>query len=125
MIILQFLNRKSMHGYMVIAEIRRSFGICLRPSSVYSLLAALEESGYIEGEWKTNSLRPRKVYSLTIEGQRFLNFTEDSLKLVCKDLLSNGKVDAITEIAQNKTRFLTPDGKTLNKCVQVRFDRFL
>jgi DNA-binding PadR family transcriptional regulator len=91
-----------MHGYMIMTQIRRSFGICVGASSVYPVLTTLEESGYVESEWKISNQRPKKVYSLTIAGRRFLNFIEDSLRLICKNLTINGKVDVVTEITQNE-----------------------
>ena len=113
MIILQFLNQKPMHGYMIMTQIRRNFGICIGASSVYPVLTTLEEGGYVESEWKTSNQRQKKVYSLTLTGRRFLNFIEDSLKLICKNLTINGKVEVFTEIAQNKispTARVTPYG---------------
>jgi DNA-binding PadR family transcriptional regulator len=43
-----------------------------------------------------NCERPRKVYQLTNEGQTMLNFTEDSLNLICQKIGANGtpKIDA-------------------------------
>jgi DNA-binding PadR family transcriptional regulator len=88
-----------MHGYMIIAQIRSTFGILISSSSVYPLLGILEENGYVKSEWKTNVRRPKKVYSLTMEGKRFLTFTEESLILICKNLLINGKTNTFSEIA--------------------------
>jgi DNA-binding PadR family transcriptional regulator len=33
-----------------------------------------------------NSERPRKIYSLTSNGQNMLTFTEDSLNLICRKI---------------------------------------
>jgi DNA-binding PadR family transcriptional regulator len=33
-----------------------------------------------------DSERPRKIYSLTSNGQSMLNFTEDSLNLICRKI---------------------------------------
>jgi DNA-binding PadR family transcriptional regulator len=86
LIILQFLNTEPMHGYQIITKIRKSFGVYFGPSTIYPLLSTLEEKGYVSSEWNMNSERPRKVYKLTSEGQSMLNFTEDSLNLICRKI---------------------------------------
>jgi PadR family transcriptional regulator PadR len=86
LIILQFLSIEPMHGYQIITKIRKSFGVYFGPSTIYPLLNTLEQKGYVNSEWNMNSERPRKVYRLTNEGQSMLNFTEDSLNLICKKI---------------------------------------
>ena len=86
MIILQFLNTEPMHGYQVISKIRKNFGIYFGPSTIYPLLGTLEKKGYVDSHWNMNFDRPRKVYSLTAAGQSILNFTEESLNLICRKL---------------------------------------
>lgn len=86
LIVLQFLNSQPMHGYQVITKIRRSFGVYFGPSTVYPLLSSLEHKGYVTSEWNMQSERPRKVYVLTTEGQNILNFTENSLNLICRKI---------------------------------------
>ena len=88
MIILQFLNQEPMHGYQIISKIRKSFGIYFGPSTIYPLLGTLEKKGYVDSHWNMNFDRPRKVYSLTATGQGILNFTEESLNLICRKLTS-------------------------------------
>ena len=83
LVILQFLSNEPMHGYQVITKIRKTYGVYFGPSTIYPLLGTLEKKGYIESNWNTDFERPRKVYSLTNEGQNRLNFTEDSLNLIC------------------------------------------
>lgn len=86
LIILQFLSTSPMHGYQIITKIRKSFGVYFGPSTVYPLLNTLEKKGYVKGEWNMNFERPRKVYSLTNNGQNMLDFTEESLNLICRKL---------------------------------------
>ena len=88
LIILQFLNAEPMHGYQVITKIRKSFGVYFGPSTVYPLLGTLEKKGLVKSEWNMNSDRPRKIYSLTNNGQNMLNFTEESLNLICRKISS-------------------------------------
>jgi len=90
LIILQFLNTQPMHGYQIITKIRKTFGVYFGPSTIYPLLGALEKKGYVKSEWNMNNERPRKVYKLTSEGQNLLNFTEDSLNLICRKIGTPG-----------------------------------
>jgi len=43
------------------------------------------------------SERPRKVYKLTNEGQSLLNFTEDSLNLICRKISASTNADVTVE----------------------------
>ena len=86
LIVLQFLSTQPMHGYQIITKIRKSFGVYFGPSTIYPLLSALEKKNYVKSEWNMNSERPRKVYTLTREGQDLLSFTEDSLSLICRKI---------------------------------------
>ena len=86
LIVLQFLSTEPMHGYQVITKIRKNFGVYFGPSTIYPLLGTLEKKGYVDSHWNMNFERPRKVYSLTSDGQNMLNFTEDSLNLICRKI---------------------------------------
>jgi PadR family transcriptional regulator PadR len=89
LIVLQFLNTQPMHGYQIITKIRKTFGVYFGPSTIYPLLASLEKKGYVSSEWNMNTERPRKIYNLTTEGQTILNFTENSLNLLCQKIGTN------------------------------------
>ena len=86
MIILQYLEKESMHGYQLIASIRKGFGIYFGPSTIYPLLGYLEKKGYVHGIWNMDTERPRKVYSLTEQGRSLLKTAEDSLVLICQKI---------------------------------------
>jgi len=86
LIILQFVSTQPMHGYQIITKIRKNFGVYFGPSTVYPLLNTLEKKGFVKSEWNMNSERPRKIYSLTSNGQNMLTFTEDSLNLICRKI---------------------------------------
>jgi len=94
LIVLQFLSAQPMHGYQIITKIRKTFGVYFGPSTIYPLLGTLEKKGYVHSEWNMSNERPRKVYKLTTEGQNLLNFTEDSLNLICRKIGTNGIVDS-------------------------------
>jgi len=103
LIILQFLNTEPMHGYQIITKIRKSFGVYFGPSTIYPLLGTLEEKGYVSSEWNMTSERPRKVYKLTTEGQSMLNFTEDSLNLICRKISISTDVGMTDEQSDRAT----------------------
>jgi PadR family transcriptional regulator PadR len=86
MVILQFLSAEPMHGYQIITKIRKTFGVYFGPSTIYPLLGTLEKKGYVDSNWNMNNERPRKIYNLTNEGHRMLNFTEESLGLICRKI---------------------------------------
>ena len=92
LIILQLLDAHPMHGYKIITKIRRSFGVYFGPSTVYPLLASLEKKGHVESRWNMESQRPRKVYELTSQGKNLLDFTENSLSLICKKMTKDTAV---------------------------------
>ena len=86
LVILQFLNVKPMHGYSIITGIRKNFGVYFGPSTIYPLLGVLEEKGFIRSEWDLKNDRPRKVYSITPDGNNLLTGTEESLTHICRRL---------------------------------------
>jgi len=96
LIILQFLSNQPMHGYQIITKIRKSFGVYFGPSTVYPLLNTLEKKGFVKGEWNMSFDRPRKIYSLTSNGQNMLNFTEESLNLICRKLTTQPSIEQST-----------------------------
>jgi PadR family transcriptional regulator PadR len=94
LIVLQFLSTQPMHGYQIITKIRKTFGVYFGPSTIYPLLNMLESKEYVKSEWNMNNERPRKVYKLTSEGQNLLNFTEDSLNLICRKIGTSGVINS-------------------------------
>jgi DNA-binding PadR family transcriptional regulator len=86
MIILQKLTKESMHGYQLITTIRKEFGISFGPSTMYPLLALLEKKGFVKSAWNMTSERPRKVFTITSQGQNLLAVTENSLHMICQRL---------------------------------------
>ena len=103
LIILQFLSVEPMHGYQIITKIRRTFGVYFGPSTIYPLLAALEKKGYVHSEWNMNSERPRKTYKLTPEGQNILNYTENTLNLICQKISAPTNIDIALESTKSTT----------------------
>ena len=97
LIILQFVSTQPMHGYQIITKIRKNYGVYFGPSTIYPLLNSLEKKGIVKSEWNMNFERPRKIYSLTSNGQNMLNFTEESLNLICRKIA----VQTNTEISMD------------------------
>ena len=88
-VILQFLRSQPMHGYQIISSLRKNFGVYFGPSTIYPLLALLEEKGYTKSHWDLKNDRPRKVYNLTPQGEDMLTSTEVSLNHIYRKL-TNG-----------------------------------
>jgi PadR family transcriptional regulator PadR len=97
LIILQFLSTQPMHGYQIITKIRKSFGVYFGPSTVYPLLNTLEKKGFVKSEWCMTYERPRKIYSLTSNGQGMLDLTEESLNLICRKLATQPAIEQSTQ----------------------------
>jgi DNA-binding PadR family transcriptional regulator len=55
-------------------------------------LGLLEKKGYVKSAWNMDAERPRKIYNLTNEGKDVLNFTENSLNLICKTMATDNKI---------------------------------
>jgi PadR family transcriptional regulator PadR len=111
LVVLQLLNQQPMHGYQIITRIRKSFGVYFGPSTIYPLLGALEKKGQVSSIWNMENERPRKVYKLTNEGQALLNFTEDSLNLICRRINMTGATDVT--VASDTRATLRPMMKKL------------
>ena len=113
LIVLQFLSTQPMHGYQIITKIRKSFGVYFGPSTIYPLLSTLEKKGYVNSQWNMKNERPRKTYNLTTDGQTMLNFTENSLNLLCQKIGTNNTSQMNVEVCTampsrgEKTRFMS------------------
>jgi PadR family transcriptional regulator PadR len=86
MVVLQLLQATPLHGYGIISEIRKTFGVYFGPSIIYPLLNGLETKGCLTSEWDMSSEKPRKVYKLTTQGRSLLNLTEESFSLICRKI---------------------------------------
>jgi len=113
LIILQFLSTQPMHGYQVITKIRKSFGVYFGPSTIYPLLNTLEKKGFVKSEWNMNFERPRKIYSLTTNGQNMLDLTEESLNLICRKLTTQPAIEQPTQPAVTIMAKVPPGKQTV------------
>jgi len=85
-IILRYLNVRQMHGYELISNIRKTFGVYFGPSIIYPLLASIEKDGCITSCWNMENGRPRKIYTLTDKGNKLLGITENLLNAITQKL---------------------------------------
>jgi len=106
-VILQFLRSQPMHGYQIISSLRKNFGVYFGPSTIYPLLSALEEKGYIKSNWDLAKERPRKVYNLTPQGEDILNCTQVSLNQIYMKL-TNGIDKSSLNVVSNHRNLKGP-----------------
>lgn len=90
LVVLQLLKSEPRHGYQIITDIRRTFGVYFGPSTIYPLLNTLEGKGYVKSQWDLQNERPRKVYHLTTEGESLLGCTEASFSHIYRKLANLG-----------------------------------
>ena len=72
-LILAVLSGEQLHGYAVIAELKRRSGgtLALPEGTVYPALHRLESAGLLASTW-SDGARRRRVYRLTAKGRRAL-----------------------------------------------------
>lgn len=100
LVILEFLHIQPMHGYQLISNVRKKFGVYFGPSTVYPLLGLLEKKGYIKSTWDLNNDRPRKVYVLTHEGESLLGYTEAALNQILSKMLIKVEAEVPVNVAR-------------------------
>ena len=73
-LILSVLERAPLHGYAVIAELKRRSGgeLTLAEGTVYPALHRLEDAGLLTSAWSNVDGRRRRVYRLSRRGLREL-----------------------------------------------------
>ncbi|HEX6315471.1 MAG TPA: PadR family transcriptional regulator [Gemmatimonadaceae bacterium] len=78
-VILRLLAEKPRHGYEIIKELEERFGGAYAPSAgtVYPTLALLEDLGYAS---VTPEEGGKKVYSITPEGQKYLDENKSAVE---------------------------------------------
>lgn len=57
------------YGYGLLQELEKA-GIAVDAGTLYPLMRRLERQGILESSWHTESVRPRKYYSLSSEGKQ-------------------------------------------------------
>jgi len=79
LVVLQLLNERTMHGYEVIKQVRKEYGVYFGPSTIYPLLNTLEKKKLTKGRWEMHHGRPRKIYQLTYHGRNWLHLSVKTL----------------------------------------------
>ncbi len=74
MLLLSLLAEKDMYGYEMIEtlHLRSNHIFDLKAGTLYPLLHSLEEQGYLEAYDDFANAKPRKYYSITKSGRKFL-----------------------------------------------------
>ena len=83
LLVLKILSEKPMHGYGIMAELERSYGIPHpSPGTIYPILSSLKRSGLIEtvGEGK----RDKRLYRATEKGKQYLKEHAEELEEVLR-----------------------------------------
>jgi PadR family transcriptional regulator PadR len=81
-IVLRIVATTPLHGYSIIINIKKRFGVYFGPSTIYPLLNVLEKEGLVKSDWQLNSKRPRKVYSSTALGNTELERWLSNLRMI-------------------------------------------
>lgn len=112
-VILRLVSQQPMHGYEVMKALEKESAGYYRPSpgSVYPTLQMLEDEGYVTAEEQDG----KKVYSITEEGQAYLDENEDVID------------DVFERVEHFTDRFFGRDMKELSKSfsrlAQLTFDQ--
>ena len=74
LLLLAILSEGSAHGYAVIESLRQQSGglFDLPEGTIYPALHRLEKQGLLKSRWQNDAPRRRRVYELTIKGQKAL-----------------------------------------------------
>ena len=78
-LILRLLKDKPMHGYGVLCAIRDRYGYYPAPSNIYPILSSFEKKNYVESKLEVRNGKPRRMYTITSEGETMLDFEEELL----------------------------------------------
>lgn len=79
LVVLRLMSERTMHGYEVIKQVRKDYGVYFGPSTVYPLLNLLEKKKLVKGRWELHQGRPRKIYQLTDHGRNQLYLSVETL----------------------------------------------
>lgn len=94
--ILLMLSKKTCYGYEILQELDKYPMIASTESTVYPLLRRLQKENYLQSAWKDSveGLPPRKYYSLTEEGERYLKAMSEEWERLL-DAISNLKGESL------------------------------
>jgi len=78
--ILRLIQTQPMWGYKIEKELQKRFEVKLRHGTLYTMLNALEQMGFLAREKQKRGGRTRKVYTITLKGKNFLEVYNNVLK---------------------------------------------
>ncbi|MHA2231230.1 MAG: PadR family transcriptional regulator [Candidatus Hodarchaeales archaeon] len=70
--LLRMVQAQPLWGYQIKKNVETNFHIKLRHSALYPMLNALEKKGFLKSQKQTKSGRARKVYTITKNGEKYL-----------------------------------------------------
>ena len=86
--LLRMVQAHPLWGYMIKKKVETNFQIKLRHGALYPMLNSLERKGFLTSQKQPKGGRVRKVYTITKDGEEYLQSYYDILKehLEGKDL---------------------------------------
>lgn len=84
--ILLIINKKTIYGYDLLAELGKNRVFTTTEGTLYPLLRRLEKDGLIFPTWKASDpgVPPRKYYDLTAEGKNMLGIMNEEWEKVIR-----------------------------------------
>ena len=84
--LLAFLGKEDLHGYGLLDKLEKIGLGAINPSVVYRILRDYEEIGLVKSTWDGEESQgpPRRVYSITADGQQALDLISKSLEETVK-----------------------------------------
>ena len=78
--LLRMVQAQPLWGYMIKKKVETNFHIKLRHGALYPMLNLLEQKGFLTSQKQTKGRRARKVYTITKNGNDYLQTYYDILK---------------------------------------------
>ncbi|MBQ4354088.1 MAG: helix-turn-helix transcriptional regulator [Clostridia bacterium] len=106
--VLIVLSRGSSHGFQIITDLENSGMVTsLDPAGLYRTLKRMEETGLVSSFWDTDSsAKPKRVYSITQEGQHCL----ERWAVTLRDYRSS--IDRLLEEIGKNSGMITDDSQS-------------
>jgi PadR family transcriptional regulator PadR len=79
--LLTLIREEQRHGYSLVSDLEELGLKTIHPSVVYRTLKKMEELAWIQSEWDTETVQgpPRRIFSLTAEGENALQAWQEEL----------------------------------------------
>lgn len=86
-VVFNLLKLKPMQVTQIIGQIYQNMGIKFELNNFSPLLNNIESYGIIAGKWNLVDGRPRKIYSLTTEGNQITNSIKNEFNNKCQEII--------------------------------------